>query len=162
MTFHSEFLIGLGVEITPCGSRVTCDPPPTDTDEDYLLLVPPGREIRRRIDRYLTSERFFAESNVYVNQPSENAFQSWRREPVNLIVTCDPEFARRHKAATAECKRWNVARKIDRVAIFQWILYGNDTGLECPWCGTSIVKAVQRNEGPHSKHCVHFRRTGIT
>ena len=30
---------GVAIAVEPYGSRVTCDPPPTDTDEDWLVLV---------------------------------------------------------------------------------------------------------------------------
>lgn len=128
MTFHSDFLVGIGVEITPCGSRMTCDPPPTNTDADYLVVVPPGGNIMQRVWTYLATEGFTREGSIRyaVNQATGEGFHSFRRGEVNLLVTQCLEFADRHKAATAECKRLNLMHKPDRVALFQWRLYGND------------------------------------
>ncbi len=36
-----EYLKKTCVLIEPVGSRVTCNPPPMDTDEDWLCLMPP-------------------------------------------------------------------------------------------------------------------------
>jgi hypothetical protein len=30
--------------IEPCGSRVTCNPPPVDTDRDFLVVMPDDHE----------------------------------------------------------------------------------------------------------------------
>lgn len=131
MTFHSDFLIGLGVEITPCGSRVTCDPPPTDTDADYLVLLPPGVTARDRVLRYLSSEGYAQDvGRNYDGRGQDHAlddgFASFRKGEVNLIVTQNADFARRHKEATALCTKLNLMTKPARVAVFQKILYGNN------------------------------------
>lgn len=130
MTFNSDFLAGLGVEITPCGSRVTCEPPPTDTDADYLLLLPPGSEVQARVSNYLNGQEFVMDGVtgcLEYEGPSNSPFVSWKRsrDTVNLIVTSDEEFARRHKAATHVCRQLNLLNKLDRIMVFQAVLYGN-------------------------------------
>ena len=117
-------LQGVGADCTPCGSRVTCDPPPTDTDQDYLVVVPDeSGKVGRVVD--ILHENGFAWEGSEHYQMAADTFMSWRKGDVNLIVTRNPEFARRHKLATAICKRLNLMRKADRIAVFQGVLYDN-------------------------------------
>ncbi len=103
-----------------CGSRITCNPAPTGTDQDYLVELNHGFSI----DALLQSEGFMAEgSDLYDGNP--NTFTSYRRADVNLIVSDDPEFCRLHRAATYVCKRLNLMDKDDRISVFQAVLYGN-------------------------------------
>jgi hypothetical protein len=119
-------LLGLCVEFHEVGSRVTCDPPVTDTDHDWLCLTNDWREFINVAVR----DGFSVGGSV----PSEleqrkevTLFTSLRRErdAMNLIVTDSPEFAKRFMAATSVAKRLNLRVKEDRIALFQAVLYGN-------------------------------------
>lgn len=114
----------LGADCTPCGSRVTCSPPPTDTDQDYLVVVPDEDEKVGTAVEILHENSFNWEGSEHYQMAADN-FMSWRKGDVNLIVTRNNEFARKHKAATALAKRLNLMDKADRVALFQAVLYGN-------------------------------------
>lgn len=118
-----------GCDIEPCGSRVTCDPPPLDTDRDYLVVVPDDVNAFHLMT-ILKSHAFKWEGGEHY-QAAAGGFMSWRRDDVNLIVTADQEFAARHRAATAVCKRLNLQNKSDRVAVFQAVLYGNSESAKC-------------------------------
>ncbi len=118
----SEALSGCDVE--PCGSRVTCNPPPLDTDRDYLVVVPNDADAVRNVVMSLESNAFRWEGSEHY-QDAAGEFMSWRRDDVNLIVTANQSFAMRHRAATAVCKRLNLQNKSDRIAVFQAVLYGN-------------------------------------
>jgi hypothetical protein len=123
----------------PCGSRVTCNPPPTDTDEDYLVfvdaiyegarLVKDGFQRLRELEFYLRSNGWeiggSLPNDLATQVPPETRFCSWTLGELNLIITCSPEFFRRHQAATFLAKKFNLLDKGDRIALFQAILYGN-------------------------------------
>jgi hypothetical protein len=122
-----EFLSDIAFSITPVGSRVTCDPPPTDTDEDWLVH---SYNVQKAID--LLSQNGFTLDNPNLHYaPDTGAFNSWRKGNVNVILTKDYDFNRRFLAASAMAKRFNLLEKPDRVALFQAVLYGNG-GPEAP------------------------------
>lgn len=107
----------------PCGSKVTCNPPP-DTDRDFLVVMPDDHEKIGNIVSSLSMMNFAWEGSEHY-QDAAGTFMSWRRDDLNLIVTSNVEFATRHRAATAVCKRLNLLEKPDRIAVFQAVLYGN-------------------------------------
>ena len=112
-------------EVTLVGSRVTCDPAPTDTDQDVLCLVD--------LDKWpdlieeLTWDGFTFDGNeAYANALEGGCgFRSYRNGEINLILTTDAEFHRRFIAATSVAKHLNLLNKADRIALFQAVLYGN-------------------------------------
>lgn len=120
------FLNDIGAEVTACGSRVTCNPPPSETDEDWLVLV--NQDRISGIISFLSSEGDWKweGSSEHYQDLAANSFMSWRKGKVNLIITASKDFATRHKLATAHCKRDNVMGKQERIKIFQAYLYGND------------------------------------
>lgn len=129
----SEQLATQGCKVEPCGSRVTCSPAPTDTDRDYLVeIVSNASENVGSIVNHLSGYGFEWEGGEHY-QDAASTFMSWRRGDTNLIVTADPTFADRHRAATAVCKRLNLLNKQDRIALFQAVLYGNQ------WDGEATV-----------------------
>ena len=116
----------LGCTIEPCGSRVTCNPAPLNTDADYLVVAPPLKmQIVSDLVCLLGEHKFTWEGSEHYQDAAASGFMSWRRDDVNLIVTADQQFAARHRAATALCKRLNLLSKPDRVAVFQAVLYSN-------------------------------------
>ena len=124
-------LRALGCSIEPCGSRVTCDPAPADTDQDYLVEMQPADDIIAKVVSELVEAGFVWEGNEHYQQASRSGFMSWRLDDVNLIVTADRAFAGKHRVATALCKRLNLLNKPDRIAAFQAVLYSNE------WNGTT-------------------------
>ena len=116
--------------VEPCGSRVTCKPAPTDTDEDFLVQIAADESAISRVVGLLVGAGFKWEGDTEHYQAAANEFMSWRRGDINLIVTASGDFARRHRAATSVCTRLNLMNKDDRIALFQAVLYG-DTMKEC-------------------------------
>lgn len=113
------------LEIKPVGSRRTCNPAPTDTDDDYLVLV----EDRAAFDLLMCEYGFRLGGSDLTNAPvmeADSTFESFTREEVNLITTLSPVFFKRFMAATAVSTRLNLLDKADRIALFQAVLYGND------------------------------------
>ena len=120
-----ERLSDLQCEITPCGSRVTCDPVPEGADTDYLVLV--RHRNLEKIAELLYDAGFRPEGGEhYQDLLVKNTFTSWRdAADTNIILTSDGDFVHKHHAATALCKRLNLLDKQDRIAAFQAVLYGH-------------------------------------
>ena len=111
--------------VIPVGSRVTCNPPPTNTDEDYLVLAAhAGRDfwdsLRNDWDRDGSA---IADDVNYLEQHS--GFESFSRDGINLIVTRSEIFFRKFLIASDLAKRFNLLDKADRIALFQGVLYAN-------------------------------------
>lgn len=124
-----------GCTVEPCGSRVTCSPPPLDTDEDFLVHIIGGHEQAVSDTVSTLSEHGFKwEGGQHYQDAARDDFMSWRNGDINLIVTAKQEFADRHRAATHVCARLNLLHKPDRIALFQAVLYGN------MWDGTSKTR----------------------
>jgi hypothetical protein len=103
-------------DITPVGSRVTCSPPPMNTDIDYLVL---GNV--RKIKKHLIATGFQPE---YVSRYNYNSiFYSLRYTNINVIVTSSKRYQRKFLLATSIAKELNLLEKYHRVVLFQAILY---------------------------------------
>jgi hypothetical protein len=119
----------IGIEFHPfaCGSCVTCNPAPTDTDEDYLVLI--TDENSMRFNAMLMEEGWIQGGSVFEDSnnpvPPEDRFQSFTHGRLNIIATRSRYFYRRFVAATWVAQRLNLLDKADRIALFQAVLYGN-------------------------------------
>lgn len=105
------------------GSRVTCDPAPVGTDEDWLLLS--HRDPAER----MTALGFRQDKGPEFYTGNDNgSFRSWRRGDVNVITTPDATFYELFLTATELARRFNLLAKADRIALFQAVLYGVRVG----------------------------------
>lgn len=129
-----EDIRALVTDIRPVGSRVTCNPPPVDTDIDYLVLVTNDQFDSLLPD--LFSQGFDIDGSEVCDPAdhlsNKDTFQSFSHGDLNLIVTQDSEFFRRFLAATEVAKRLNLLVKEDRVALFQAVLYANPDMRQMP------------------------------
>lgn len=109
----------------PVGSRRTCNPPPMDTDDDYLVLVKDHYEFRAHIAElgFTLLGSLVADASEPLD--AEDRFSSYMLGDINLIVTQDENFYHKFLAATSVAKRLNLLVKADRIALFQAVLYGN-------------------------------------
>jgi hypothetical protein len=103
--------------IVPVGSRVTCSPPPMDTDEDFLVLTDDTYATRKQLEEF----GFEYDSTTYAASGS-TFFISMRMGQVNYIITSNPEWYDAFLTATYICKRLNVLDKEDRIAVFDAIM----------------------------------------
>ncbi len=115
------------------GSRVTCNPPPTDTDDDWLYLVANIEEFVQSFkkDGFYVDGSLMGGNVVAENEVCKHGLFVSMKHPVddvNLIATSDREFFQRFLAATAVCRRLNLMNKADRIDLFQAVLYGVDNG----------------------------------
>lgn len=132
-------------KMVPVGSRVTCNPAPTDTDEDYLLLIDPPvtemnvdgafdrafyvEQVLNRVCWHLRNNGWEVGGSLPTDiqctiNPADR-FQSWTLDDLNLILTTSYTFYQRFLAATSVSTRLNLLDKKDRIALFQAVLYGN-------------------------------------
>lgn len=103
------------------GSRVICDPAPTDTDEDWICLaIDYDRAIVGLEANGFKSE---GKPEFYTGNNRGN-FRSLRRGEINLILTDQIDFFNLFVSATELARRFNLVKKADRIALFQVVLYG--------------------------------------
>ena len=105
------------VKMEYVGSRVTCNPPPTDTDEDVLLLT----DDLSMLIADCIEVGFTRDGDTRMSYPE--GFVSLRNGTMNFIVTDDEEFYKKFMLATHVCKSLNVMDKSNRIVVFQAILY---------------------------------------
>lgn len=101
------------------GSRVTCNPPPTDTDQDVLCLV--ETDDLDDFEDYLSDMGWMFEGEDYAGA-KKGDFMSWRKEhdktEYNLIVTTQEKWFDSFMDATLSCKEKNLLTKKERIAEF--------------------------------------------
>lgn len=115
----------------PVGSRVTCNPAPTDTDEDWLCKV---TNLDTFIDQAIAAgftldgslnQGVIAGEADTASKSGLFASVSRKSDNLNLIATSNGVFFDRFVLATHVCKHLNVLPKDHRIAVFQAILYGH-------------------------------------
>lgn len=107
-------LIAYGAIVSLTGSRAIGGVTEA-SDWDYLV------EIHRPFD--FAKYGFVAEGEArYEGQ--EYLFTSYRHNQINLLVTNDVDFAKRHRAATFIAKHLHLTDKADRIMVFKAVLYG--------------------------------------
>ncbi len=118
---------GKSIQYKLVGSRVTCDPAPSDTDQDVLVLV--NNEQLCYLLSYCGNNGFILDGSCVEDSAQylkENGrFQSFTKDKINLIITTDNVFYQRFKAATFIAKKLNLLQKQDRIDLFQAVLYAN-------------------------------------
>lgn len=125
-----DLLNGKCLKYELVGSRITCDPAPTDTDQDVLVLTT-AELWTQHLGIGLAASGFekggsdCGDVMGYMAQ-TPLSFQSFTFGDLNLIITFDPEFYRRFMAATGVAEHLNLLDKGDRVMLFQAVLYGNE------------------------------------
>lgn len=112
------------IEMEYVGSRVTCNPAPTNTDEDILILT--DKSYRLVED---CKAQGFEGGEAYLDGKGGLAvnFLSLRKGEINLIVTESKQFYDKFLLATHVCKTLNVMEKENRIMVFQAIISGNKT-----------------------------------
>lgn len=111
-------------EVSQTGSRYICTPAPTDTDDDYLVVLPSPSKMADLISA-LEEHGFSWDHGDEYDGDGESTFASYRLGKLNLICTHSPDFAVKHRAATHVCKALNLLQKPQRVMVFQAVLYAN-------------------------------------
>lgn len=133
-----------GTIIVPVGSRVTCSPPPMDTDEDFLLLVEDLGEAVIKLkeigfDAGMTNKQL----NEYIalQKTSSGRFKSLRLGDVNYIITESAFFFDRFLTATHICKTLNVMDKKQRILVFEGV-FGDSHLMHTSGITSEIINKV--------------------
>lgn len=121
-------LAGLMEDARGVGSQVTCNPSPplSESDLDIIVLVKSGRYTDAV--NALLADGFEGGGSIIADEhnrvPVNDRFESFKKSPVNIILTESETFYQRFLAGTSVAKRLNLLDKADRVALFQAVLYG--------------------------------------
>jgi|ERR1700733_804864 len=130
MTLSLDGAVPGVLRIEHVGSRVTCNPAPKWTDDDYLVLV---KDVKAA-GWFLEAEGWKLGGSDPGNEgvvPADQRFSSFTlhkgsvtNDCINLILTASSDFFDRFMLATHVAKTLNIQPKIHRIVLFQAILYG--------------------------------------
>ena len=109
---------------SPTGSNYTCNPPVTDTDVDFLVLVEDLGTATARLGHDGWHMCAGKEGHYENDKDYSLTWYAVRKGKVNLILTEDPSWYNRAVHATTVCKQHNVLEKSDRIVIFRWLRDG--------------------------------------
>ena len=108
------------------GSRVMCDPPPDNTDQDVVVLVSCDPiELQQVLGVGWEMEGSCNNSTEFFSYRSADG-------EYNLITTSKQSFYDKFVAATSLARDRNLLDKKDRIALFRQILYGEVTFSDDP------------------------------
>lgn len=117
------FVKSLSRKFEHVGSTITCNPPPENTDKDYLALIP-SEEIEN-IRNYLNSRNWEVggSTNGYEHIEDLLYFESYIKRDRNIIITTQDVYFNKFHIATHLAKDLNVLKKGERIILFGSILY---------------------------------------
>lgn len=103
----------------PAGSRYTCDPPVTDTDDDTWVLVDqlPNVEEMKEMGWELSGK----DPDGQDEYPENDIWNSYKMGEKNLILIASKEWYIRCVAATLLCKQMNLTDKKDRIKVHEFL-----------------------------------------
>lgn len=102
------------------GSRITCYPIPTNSDQDILILTNNLTTLLAK----LTIIGFNIGGSIDTDL-NDNDFVSLKLDYINLIITASPKFRIKFLAATELTTKLNILNKQHRIDLFQLVLYEN-------------------------------------
>lgn len=95
------------------GSRFICEPPPEDTDEDWLVLIDPMKAYK--VYTHVEKMGYVVGGSVEV----DGEFNSYHKGEINLIITDIPFYFSRFLKGTQAAKLLGLRRKKDRVMLIE-------------------------------------------
>lgn len=115
-------------KVSATGSRVICNPPPTDTDQDYVVLLKPNLDELEVVENFQDAgfDQDGDETYDILCELSSGGWASFRKDDINYIITYDEEFYNNFVTATDTAKALNLINKKDRVSLFKTLLYGTE------------------------------------
>lgn len=113
--------------MVPVGSRRTCNPPPTDTDDDYLVLCNDAKQAVRSLKELGFEPPKSIGEYVALHACS---FTSLRFGELNFIVTDDVEWFDKFLTASYFAKKYNVMNKGDRIELFDSFMRGGSKSVD--------------------------------
>lgn len=103
------------IEYWPTGSHYICNPPVTDTDIDFIILV--NEEWESIVD--LIDKGWVKYGN---GKYGNTDFVSLRKGKYNYIITSNEIFFNKFRAATELAKALNLKKKEDRIKLFDMVI----------------------------------------
>lgn len=136
-----DFLSANNGHILATGSRVICDPAPTDTDEDWVVCVHNYKTFQSFLVRQgWSSDDSYGEFEEDDYSISEEGFGSFKKGHLNIILVTNVSTFNRWATATVLATHFNLLDKGSRRRLFSAILYGSDA------FETDKVKPLLRSE----------------
>ena len=111
-----EIAATLELKLVPCGSRVTCSPPPIDTDQDYVAFMDRAR--LGDIHGALLLDGWDLLGSEVCACLSDDWF-SYRKGDDNLILIWSQPLYDCFLASSRIARALNLREKTDRVILFQ-------------------------------------------
>lgn len=99
----------------PTGSRVICSPAPTDTDEDWAVLLSGTAKDNQTFLDQLKKDGWKHEGDD--RYPDTNFF-SWRKGELNLILFTSAYEYSQYRHSTHIATALNLLEKEDRITLF--------------------------------------------
>lgn len=127
------------IAIHPTGSRYICDPPVTNTDEDFIVLA---TDVNSLLGSLHADGWTGGETYRHQIPTGETSFVSARRGELNYIITEDEDFYDRFVTATMLAKNFNLKEKWQRIQAFHAVLDGE--WLDEAVCRQAIVAKQER------------------
>uniref|UniRef100_A0AAU7J8U8 Resolvase/invertase-type recombinase catalytic domain-containing protein n=1 Tax=Xanthomonas phage MK21 TaxID=3148942 RepID=A0AAU7J8U8_9CAUD len=121
-TIHLPRNVGV-ITYSRTGSSYTVEPPVTDTDIDYLVLV---QDFCHAIKTLSKAGWTMCSGDYDEDEGFRTAWDALRKGVFNVMVTDDLGWYQRAVDATYICKRRNIKDKKDRIIVFLWVRDGLD------------------------------------
>jgi hypothetical protein len=124
--YHSAYplpAIPGALRTEPVGSRATCSPAPTGSDDDWLVLVKSAEAAASFFNSVGWKLGGSTPANDECVCPYDKFF-SFTSGELNVILTESHEFFDRFMLATRVARKLNLLHKVHRIDLFQAILYG--------------------------------------
>lgn len=112
---EQKALEAISICIFPTGSRIICNPPVLDTDEDWYVLINDYKEFDEVLDSGYTEP---GKDDKYDH--AEGEFVTYRKGTINLIVTTHRDFFLSGFLSTALCQQMNALSKDLRINVFSF------------------------------------------
>jgi hypothetical protein len=114
----------IAIRIEAVGSRVTCNPPPVDTNADYLVLIGTWTALVAVVGRHSAIQGGSNANRKGPFRSTKGDFESFRLGQVNVIPATSTDFYDKFMAASDIAKRFNLLNKVDRVVLFDAVMFG--------------------------------------
>lgn len=102
-------------QIAFTGSAFICNPPITNTDIDFIILSSDWD----KLGEWCEQNSFKTNFEDYELEE----FRSYKRGPINLIITDDSVWYKKFTTATSLAKQLNLLDKDKRVVLFDFVMY---------------------------------------
>jgi len=112
------------LEMSLFGSQAICNPPPRNSDEDWILYTNDLDGLK------IDLERAYFQADI-TGKYDDSPFKSYRKGDLNYIVTDNLKFFEATKTATRMARELNIRRKKDRVVFYKIVrnAFGEDLNI---------------------------------